>query len=442
MAVYDRWHTNKPRTDEQDHAVTACREHKLFPSKDHGKGDRWQVRWRDEAGKQCKQNFARKAGKDPKTCADAFDAKVRTDLDAGTYMDPARGKILLEDFARQWRSGLTGDPNTLWNVDKRLAHIIDVRPRPGQRKSRRPVGAPSIIGKQSMTVLAQRPSLVQQWIKSLEGKGLSPGYIKRIFDTLSTIFRAAMEDGIVDRNPTKASSVKPPRVAKKKIVSWTLDQVESAAVALGDNALMVYLGVGAGLRQGEIFGLAVDDLDFLGNRVIHVRRQVRLVENQLVFSLPNGDKERDVPLPNSLALRASAHIAGNSPVEVTLPWKTPDGPPHTARLLVARSSGRPHHGSVFNYTWHLVRRSIGVPETPENGMHVLRHTAASAWLAAGVDVRTVAEYLGHADPGFTLRTYAHLMPDAADRARLAMDQFFDQPGKIGSASALNVPSQP
>ncbi|MEU8310541.1 tyrosine-type recombinase/integrase [Actinomadura sp. NPDC048955] len=141
-----------------------------------------------------------------------------------------------------------------------------------------------------------------------------------------------------------------------------------------------------------------------------------MVAKRLAFSLAKGVKERGVPLPSSLALRASAHIAANPPVEVTLPWKTPDGPPHTARLLVARSSGRPHQGSGSNYMWHAVRKTIGVPETPENGMHVLRHTAPSAWLAMGVDIRTVAEYLGHADPGFTLRTYAHLMPNAADRA--------------------------
>jgi len=29
----------------------------LYPSADHGKGDRWQVRWRDADGKQCKRNF-------------------------------------------------------------------------------------------------------------------------------------------------------------------------------------------------------------------------------------------------------------------------------------------------------------------------------------------------------------------------------------------------
>jgi integrase len=44
------------------------------------------------------------------------------------------------------------------------------------------------------------------------------------------------------------------------------------------------------------------------------------------------------------------------------------------------------------------------------GFHVLRHTAASAWLQAGLTVVQVAALLGHADPGLTLRVYAHAMP--------------------------------
>ena len=38
-----------------------------------------------------------------------------------------------------------------------------------------------------------------------------------------------------------------------------------------------------------------------------------------------------------------------------------------------------------------------------------------------MDIRALSEYLGHHDAGFTLRTYTHLMPDAADRARQAID---------------------
>jgi integrase len=54
-------------------------------------------------------------------------------------------------------------------------------------------------------------------------------------------------------------------------------------------------------------------------------------------------------------------------------------------------------------------------------MHALRHYYASVLLEDGVTVRTLADYLGHVDPGFTLRVYAHLMPAAEGRAREAVD---------------------
>jgi integrase len=70
-------------------------------------------------------------------------------------------------------------------------------------------------------------------------------------------------------------------------------------------------------------------------------------------------------------------------------------------------------------------------------MHALRHTAASAWLSAGADIVAVAAWLG--DTVETVyQTYAHLMPDADDRGRKAIDQFFCRPG--GEASTLDVPS--
>ena len=39
--------------------------------------------------------------------------------------------------------------------------------------------------------------------------------------------------------------------------------------------------------------------------------------------------------------------------------------------------------------------------------HDLRHTFATIALQSGVDIRTVSGMLGHADPGFTLRTDLH-----------------------------------
>jgi integrase len=55
------------------------------------------------------------------------------------------------------------------------------------------------------------------------------------------------------------------------------------------------LAAGCGLRQGEVFALAVDDVDFL-RRFVQVRRQVMLVRGAYVFALPKGEKAREVPL--------------------------------------------------------------------------------------------------------------------------------------------------
>lgn len=96
--------------------------------------------------------------------------------------------------------------------------------------------------------------------------------------------------------------------------------------------LALALPAGCGLRQGETFGLALDDIDFLG-RVVKVQRQVKWVGNHLVFALPKRRKTREVPLPDALALALSAYVAQFPVVEVTLPWERPGGRPTSVRLL-------------------------------------------------------------------------------------------------------------
>ncbi len=62
-------------------------------------------------------------------------------------------------------------------------------------------------------------------------------------------------------------------------------------------------------------------------------------------------------------------------------------------------------------------------------MHALRHHYASVLLETGVSIGAVSEYLGHHDPGFTLRIYAHLMPESEDRARVAIDAALGAPAE-------------
>jgi integrase len=84
------------------------------------------------------------------------------------------------------------------------------------------------------------------------------------------------------------------------------------------------------------------------------------------------------------------------------------------------------HRAWFNImVWYPGLKSIGItPGGYRNGMHELRHTYASTLLAGGVDIRTLAEYLRHSDPGFTLRTYTYLMASGEERTRTAINQAF------------------
>ena len=177
--------------------------------------------------------------------------------------------------------------------------------------------------------------------------------------------------------------------------------------------VLVDLGAGLGRRQGECFGLAVDDVDFLRG-VVRVRRQVKTVRYTRVFALPKYDKERNVS----------------------------GGTPTTARLIVTSMCGLAVAANDFNRNyWKAALESAGVPSARyENGMHELRHFFASALLDQGESIKAVAEWLGHTDPAFTLATYTHLMPSSDERTKSAIANVYSRrPGAAldGPATAQN-----
>jgi site-specific recombinase XerD len=111
----------------------------------------------------------------------------------------------------------------------------------------------------------------------------------------------------------------------------------------------------------------------------------------------------------------------------------------TAALMFTKEDEGAIWRNDFNrYVWHPALREVGITPGRESGFHQLRHHLASTLLRDGVDIRTLAEYLGHADPGFTLRTYCHLMPGSPDRIRQVIDRAFkDEPDCPDIAQGVN-----
>jgi integrase len=112
-----------------------------------------------------------------------------------------------------------------------------------------------------------------------------------------------------------------------------------------------------------------------------------------------------------------------------VPGCTRPGEPRDALLLVTGDNGRLYSGDLFNkVVWQGAFRTAGLDYRKRaDGMHALRHFYASVLLANGVSINELADYLGHADPGFTLRTYTHLVPSSFERARAAVDGVFTPP---------------
>jgi len=416
LSIYDRWYRgegrNKPRSAE------------------YGCEKRWQVRWRDDQGRQRKQSFELKVE------AKSFDTTIQAQLRAGTYVDPAAGDVTFRDYAEEWRRTRMHDQATAERIESGLrVHAYSADGTPGVTATR---GA--AIGDYPLRVLAKRTQLLQGWIKGLR---LNSSSALTVIGYVSQVFTAAADEGVIARNPLSAKSVQKPAKVKTEAIPWSLAEVEAVAAGLPAwLGAFAYLGAACGARQGELFALALGDLDFL-RRTVHVEVQIKRVGGEHVFAPVKNKKTRDVPVAARVIPVLSEHVRRFPPVSVTLPWHDPRDPrkhgqPVTRELVFTRPTGVRHlEREAFNRPWRAAWKAAGVPDRGPrlNGCHVLRHTAASAWLSAGLNPAKVAAFLGDTLE-VTLATYSHFMPDDDGRARTIMDAFFD------SGAASSAPDVP
>jgi integrase len=111
--------------------------------------------------------------------------------------------------------------------------------------------------------------------------------------------------------------------------------------------------------------------------------------------LPKGRKKRSVRLSRELAqelwtLRKDTHGGADDLIFTSAKGKRIDPSNVAARILkpAARKAG------VGDWVHH----------------HTFRHTCATRLFRSGWNAAQVQLFLGHSDPGFTLRVYVHLLP--------------------------------
>lgn len=342
------------------------------PTRLRGKGMRWRARYVDDDGRETTKRFARKRD------AESWLDQTTADLVTGTYVQPAKKKVLVQDLAEGWygtKSELK--PKTLEGYRGLLDTLV--LPKWGGVA----VGDVTHEG-------------VQAWISQMRTsgvrdveKGLSPSRTIQAYQVLRGVLDYAVKRRHIAVNP--AIGVDLPRKVTLERRYLTHQQVEDLAAAMGEWRVLTLVLAYTGLRWGEAVALRARRINLERGR-IEVAESVTRVGRELVVGPPKSHAHRSVPVPAFLVEELRPILEELD--EDDLVFESPIG------------------GYLTSWTYRskfdVARPIVGM--TP----HDLRHTAASLAISAGANVKAVQRMLGHATATLTLDRYGHLFDDDLD----------------------------
>jgi integrase len=232
--------------------------------------------------------------------------------------------------------------------------------------------------------------------------------IRNHINTMHSVFELGLRKGWCQTNPVKLADR--PTLKKTETRIQFLDQAELKKLiaapypddAFGRIEPTLYLTAAmTGLRQGELIGLRWRDVDFEARKIRVVSPYVRSE-----FGDPkSAGSSRSVPMAERVAdalseLRQRSYYAHDRDLVFSHPET---GNPLDRSKLVRRFKQALDRAGVHRITFHE-----------------LRHTFGTRMAAAGIPMRTLQHWMGHADSK-TTQIYAHYQPsdqeaDAVDRA--------------------------
>ncbi|MEW2425019.1 tyrosine-type recombinase/integrase [Streptomyces nigra] len=291
-------------------------------------------------------------------------------------------------------------------------------------------------------ITALDPEAVEHWVAGLSASGLKPATVRNTYVALNKACRYALRHGWIVSNP--CAGVELPKFAADGSAGFepkflTPAQVETLAAHLAEKqplyGLLIRMAAYTGLRAGELAALRVRDVN-LFRRHLEVRRtQHRKKGEGWVYTTPKSKRSsRNVPLRASLVQELNAYMAThphrNNPDAALWPGQKAGGYTHGKRGTRGGAQSGGESGTQLDYSRtfdignfykHRFKPALSSVEVVSAGIpmdlrfHDLRHTYASIMAAAGVELRKVSRWMGHASINTTDSIYTHLFhTDYAD----------------------------
>lgn len=345
---------------------------------------RWQARyWDNSIGKQrsAPETFATKRD------ASRWLALLESGRISPAVVDSQKSPDRLGEFAAQWIENRPIRPRTaeLYHLQLRL-HIA---PYLGE-----------------IRVAKLQPAHVRQWHATLtKESGLHPTTVAKVYRLLRSVLNTAVEDKLLDSNPCRIRNGGREQSQERPIP--TIDQVRAVAAAMPEHlAATVWVAALAGLRKGEVLGLARQHVDIESGTITIERSLQEITGKGAVLTGPKTtSSNRTVVMPGPLTIVMEAHLVAFVATE-------PEA------LLFTNSHGRPVRATVWATAWEQMRSETGLHDLR---FHDLRHLAGTLTAQAGGTLKEVMSRLGHSTTGAAMR-YQHV---ATDRAKLIADRIGD-----------------
>jgi integrase len=271
-----------------------------------------------------------------------------------------------------------------------------------------------------------RPDALDARYRAWREEGLAPATVRQYHAILSAALHQAEKWDWIDRSPARRATAPVARQAPMHVPTPEQLSTMVRTAEASDPVLATSIALAAltGMRRGELCALRWSDVD-LDVGTIRVDSALTVIEGRVHLGPTKTHQARKIALDD-----VAVETLWRRRVEMEQLANEAHSPliEDPFVLSLNANAARPVNPDTLTHRFSALCRDLEAPARKRNRtgalkqsegwafrFHDLRHFSVTTLIAAGVDVRTVAERHGHAQATMTLNRYAHALPER-DRA--------------------------